>query len=194
MWDRDASRRFREDVESVDENAAGPAISLHEHAAMILAGFERAALVAAILILLVLLIDYRSLKDALLALIPVACGWLWMLGAMSVLNLRFDFANIVALPLVLGIGIDAGVHLLHRLRESAEANEGVARLEDVLRGTGAAVFVAAVTTMIGFAGLMVADYGAMVSLGSVMILGIGCCLLAALFVLPAVMVLLGRAR
>lgn len=194
MWDRDASLRFRQDVESVDKEAAGPAISLHEHAAMILSGFERAALVAAVLILLVLLADFRSLRDALLALIPIVCGWLWMLGTMSAAGQRFDFANIVALPLVLGIGIDAGVHLIHRCRESAEANEGVARIEDVLRGTGAAVFVAALTTMIGFAGLMAADYGAMVSLGSVMILGIGCCLLAALFVLPAVLMLLGRAR
>jgi predicted RND superfamily exporter protein len=113
---------------------------------------------------------------------------------MGAFGIRFDFANIVALPLVPGIGVAAGVHLMHRCRQSAAEHGGVARIEDILRGTGTAVFVAATTTVFGFAGLMLADYGGMISLGLVMSIGTGSCLLGALIVQPALLVLVGRAR
>jgi predicted RND superfamily exporter protein len=194
VWDRDDAQQFRDDLEAVDAHASGTAINLHEHSRMVLAGFRNAALLAAVLIVLILLLDFRSTRDTLLALAPLACGWLWMLGGMGAARIPFDFANIVALPLVPGIGVAAGVHLMHRCRDSAHAHGGVARIEDLLHGTGAAVFVAALTTVFGFAGLMLADYGGMVSLGMIMSLGIGACLLGALWVLPAILLLLGRAR
>jgi predicted RND superfamily exporter protein len=193
-WDREEAQLFRADIETVDANASGTAINLHEHSRMVLAGFRNAAMIAAVLIFLILLLDFRSLRDTLLALAPLACGWLWMLGVMGGARIPFDFANIVALPLVPGIGVAAGVHLMHRCRQSAAENGGVGRIEDLLRGTGAAVFVAAVTTVFGFAGLMVADYGGMISLGMIMSLGIGSCLVGSLVVLPAILLLLGRVR
>ena len=194
VWNVDEAKRFRDDLETVDPKASGTAITLHEHSRMVLHGFQQAAVLAAVLIFLVLLLDFRSVKDTLLALAPLCCGWLWMLGAMGAFGIRFDFANIVALPLVPGIGVAAGVHLMHRCRQSQLEHGGVGILEDLLRGTGAAVFVAAVTTVFGFAGLMVADYGGMISLGLIMSIGVSSCLLGAIIVLPAILFLLGRVR
>ncbi len=64
----------------------------------------------------------------------------------------------------------------------------------MITGTGGAIAVADTTTMVGFAALMLSEYGGMVSLGATMVLGIGCCLVATLFVLPAVLLLVRRAR
>ncbi|MED5463424.1 MAG: MMPL family transporter [Myxococcota bacterium] len=194
IWNRQFATQFSKDLSRFDPDVSGFAITLHAHSSMILAGFKRAAMLAVVFILLLLLYDFRKPSLALLALTPTTVGWLWMLGIMASWNIPFNVANIVVLPLVLGIGIDAGVHMVHRYEESRRLNEGVARLSDLLSGTGSAVVLASVTTIVGFAGLMIADYGGMKSLGLVMVLGISCCLGACLLILPAILILLRRAR
>ena len=190
FWEEDVALGFAAEVRTVDENAVGLAMVHVEHGRQVREGFERAAIYAAGIIVLLLVADFRSLKDALLALFPTVLGWLWMLGLMPLLGLDFNVANIVSLPLVLGIGIAFGVHMMHRLRE----DEGEPSLDGVVRGTGGAIAVAATTTMVGFAALTLSPYGGMVSLGATMVLGIASCLLATLFVLPALLIVLGRAR
>jgi len=194
FWETAIAERFVADVRAIDENAAGLAMIHVAHGQMVLAGFKRASILAGVLIFVLLVADFRRVSDALLALLPTALGWLWMLGALVLLGLRFDIANIVALPLVLGIGIAFGVHMVHRVREEEIASGRPVNLDEVVRGTGGAIIVAALTTILGFAGLMLGKYGAMLSLGSVMCIGIAATLLATVFVLPAVLVVLGRAR
>ena len=193
FWEEDVALTFAADVRSVDENAVGLAMVHVEHGRQVREGFERAALYAAGLIVLLLLADFRSLKDSLLALFPTVLGWLWMLGLMPLMGMDFNVANIVALPLVLGIGIAFGVHMMHRLREG-DGDAETPSLDSVVRGTGGAIGVAATTTMVGFAALMLSPYGGMISLGATMVLGIGACLLATLLVLPALLLVLARAR
>lgn len=193
FWEVEVADQFAADVRTVDPDASGLAMVHVEHGQMVLAGFRRAAMYAAVIILLLLLLDFRSLSDALLALLPTGLGWLWMLALMPVVGLDFNVANIVALPLVIGIGIAFGVHMLHRLREPREEGS-LPKIEDVVRGTGGAITVAASTTMVGFAGLMISEYGGMKSLGLTMVLGIGTCLVATVLVLPSVLLLLRRAE
>jgi predicted RND superfamily exporter protein len=193
IWVDESARRFIEEVQSVDPNAAGHAFSVQIHSEMIIHDFVRAALIAALLVCGIMLIDFRRPGDALLAMVPVLVGSGWALGIMAAVGLRFDAANIVVLPMIFGLGIDAGVHTIHRCRQSAREH-GHARLEDLVEGTGAAVVLASLTTMVGFMGLLVADYGGTASLGTVMVLGVGCCLLASVLVLPSVLIILGRAR
>ncbi len=108
---------------------------------------------------------------------------------MRPLGIQFTPANMVALPLLLGIGLDSGVHMVHRSRETA----GTARLENLVKGTGTAVSVAALTNAIGFAALMAADYRAMQSLGLLLTIGISLTILASVLVLPALLVVFRRA-
>jgi uncharacterized protein len=125
---------------------------------------------------------FRSVLWAGLALLPLVVGVLWMLGGMVAAGLLFTFYNLVVLPAVLGIGNDCGVHLVHRYRE-----EGPGSLRYVLRSTGEHVTVGALTTMIGFAGLLLSFHPGLRSIGQLAVLGIGTTLLAALFFLPALL-------
>src|SRR5690606_37977414 len=192
-WDSEPARRFRTAVAEISPDVSGLAVNIDVHGSMIVAGFRRAALWAALLILVVVTLDLRSLRDGALALVPTILGWLWMLGLMAAVGQTFDVANIVSLPLVIGIGTAFGVHLMHRCQES-EQNHQVARLDDLVRGTGSAVVLSALTTIASFASLMLSDYGGMKSFGLVMVMGISSCLVASLFVLPAVLLMLGRVR
>ncbi|RMG97276.1 MAG: hypothetical protein D6705_08990 [Deltaproteobacteria bacterium] len=194
IWDPEVGRAFAEAMEALDEDAAGLGLNRYVHEKMIVEGFRRAAGIAAILIFVTLLVDFRSFAAAVLASLPTALGWAWMLAIMALVGLRFDPANIVSLPLVLGIGVAYGVHMMHRVQAERRRATGPAPLDPVVRGTGGAVVIAAVTTMVGFAALMVVDYGAMTSFGSVMVLGISGCLVAALVVLPAILVSMGRVK
>lgn len=192
-WDSEQARRFRAAVSTIDPDVSGLAVNIEVHSTMILVGFRRAALWAALLILVVVTLDLRSLRDGALALVPTILGWLWMLGMMAAVGQTFNVANIVSLPLVIGIGTAFGVHLMHRCQESEQHN-GQAHLDDLVRGTGSAVVLSALTTIASFASLMLSDYGGMKSFGMVMVMGISSCLVASLFVLPALLLILGRAR
>jgi uncharacterized protein len=198
FWDKDVADRFASDVVAIYPDASGLAMIHVEHGEMIVRGFRRAALVAAVLVLVLLAFDFRSLRDAFYALLPTALGWLWMAGGMVLFGLRFDVANIVSLPLVLGIGIAFGVHVMHRVREDdpkpGSGSTELPALDTAIRGTGGAIAVAALTTIVGFAGLMTGGYGGMVSFGAVMVIGISTCLVATVFVLPAALLLLKRVR
>jgi uncharacterized protein len=195
FWDRDVAERFRGDMVAIDPRVSGLATVHVRHGEIVMEGFRRAALMAAALVLLILAIDFRSLEDALLALVPTVIGWLWMTGLMVVSGWRFDVANVVSMPLVLGIGIAFGVHMMHRCRELEQEGWPIEeRIDVVVRGTGGAIAVAALTTMVGFGGLMVSSHGGMTSFGSLMLVGIGLCLLATVVVLPALLLVLRRVR
>ncbi|WP_272000665.1 MMPL family transporter [Nannocystis radixulma] len=192
-WESASAARFRDAVMGVAPDASGLAINIELHSSMIVAGFRRAALWAALLILVVVTLELRSLRDGALALVPTVLGWLWMLGLMAAVGQTFDVANIVSLPLVIGIGTAFGVHFMHRCQESEHHNSH-ARLDDLVRGTGSAVVLSALTTIASFASLTLSDYGGMKSFGLVMVLGISSCLIASLLVLPALLLMLGRVR
>ncbi len=194
IWDTETARQFSAEVESVEPEIAGMAVNIHHHQRMIREGFTRAAALSAGFVLVILLVGFRRLSDALLAMLPVVVCFGWLIGLMGVLHLDFNVANVVVPALILGIGIDAGAHMTHRWRQSADQNGGVANLDEMLRGTGAAVLMASLTTATGFAALMLADYGGMKSVGLMMTLGVCACMLAALLVLPALLVLLKRAQ
>ncbi len=129
-----------------------------------------------------MLLVFRSVRWTLLALLPLVVGVLWMLGAMVLTGVSLTFYNLVVLPAVLGIGNDCGVHLVHRYRE-----EGAGSLRTVLRSTGEHVAMGALTTMIGFSGLLLSFHPGLRSIGLLAVIGIGTTLLAALLFLPAVL-------
>ncbi len=191
IWDPEFAERFHDDVSATAPRATGLPMSVHVHLTYIRDGFRRAAGGAALVVLLVVALAFRDVRDAAWTLLPCVTAFVWMLGAMALFDWNFDAASIVALPLILGISIDAGVHLMHRVRES-EAEHGTARAGEVIVGTGSAVLLSTATTMAGFAALMLADYGAMQSLGRVMTLGIGCSMIASVVFVPACWSVAGR--
>ncbi len=135
-----------------------------------------------LIVALLMWINFGSLKWALLAITPLVVGVMWMLLLMALLDLKLNFYNLIVLPAVLGIGNDAGVHLVHRYRE-----EGFGSVMHVLRSTGEHITVGALTTMVGFAGPLLSFHPGLRSIGHLAVIGIGTTLLATLTFLPALM-------
>lgn len=194
IWDLPIAEKFNEDLRGVTAKASGIATTLADHPKMIVRGFERATILAALLVVVILVVSFRRPVDVLVAAIPLVMGSAWMLGSMPPLGLEFNHANMVVLPLLLGLGVDAGAHIMARYRQSAEEHGGVAHLGDMLASTGSAVFVASLTTVWGFSVMMLGKYKAMFGMGLIMTIGMSATLAFTLLTLPAVLVLLKRAK
>jgi predicted RND superfamily exporter protein len=132
----------------------------------------------------------RSIPRMLLTLVPLALAMWWMLGVMGFIDLRFTLFNMPILPAILGIGVDNGVYLSDKIRQSSNPAE----LSDALEETGGAILAATATTAVGFAAFMVADSGGVRSIGNLAVLGISLAALTALLVLPTVDELMQRRR
>lgn len=137
-----------------------------------------------LLILFLVYLHFRKWRTTLFTLMPLAMGLIWMLGAMSLSGIRVNFVNAVVLPMIVGMGIDNGVHLMHRYLEGGKRDAGLA-----LRTTGRAMVLCTITTMLGFGSLITARYQALSTMGWMTILGMGSCLITSLFFLPAVLLL-----
>lgn len=140
----------------------------------------QAVMIGAIAVLLILLIDFRSIKFTILALIPLAIGAIWMVGMMALFGMKYNMANFMALPLIIGIGIDDGVHILHRY-----FIEGRRSMPKVLKFTGRAILLTSLTTMIGFGSMGLASHRGIASMGIILFMGVGACFVSSAFVLPS---------
>ncbi|MBI5491278.1 MAG: MMPL family transporter [Deltaproteobacteria bacterium] len=145
---------------------------------------------AMLAVLAVLLVHFRRTGPALLAFVPFAVGFVWFLGLMSAFGCGVTFYSAVVFPIVVGTGIDAAIHLVHRWRELGPGSIG-----EALRRTGPAVALSTLTTAAGFASLMFTGHGGLASLGLAAVIGLLSVLAATLAVLPVLLVLLeGRRR
>ncbi len=180
---------FVEASRRVSPGVTGFPIVFSKTSVRIVDGFGRAVGVGAILVLLILFLDFGSLRDSMLAIVPLALGVVWMLGLMNLVGMSFNFANLVAVPLIIGVGIDNGVHVIQRVRLEGQDGMGV-----VLRHTGRGVLIASLTTMIGFGSLALASHRGMSSLGTLLLLGVGACLVTSMVVLPNLLVWFGLVR
>jgi hypothetical protein len=140
------------------------------------------ALIGLALVIVLLWVDFRKLRSALLALVPLLVGLLWMVGAMVALDLHFNFMNIFVITMILGIGVDYGIHVIHRYLEEKESGGNVrGAVEETARG----VLLAALTTIVGFGSLATSHYPGLVSMGLVSTIGTLATSLLAITVVPA---------
>jgi predicted RND superfamily exporter protein len=143
-----------------------------------IAGFLGLALVA-----LILWLDFRTLSDVLLALAPLLVGIVWMVGGMVLLGIQMNFINIFVTTMIIGIGVDYGIYILHRYRESRDLPREP--FERAIRETGKAVAAAALSTIVGFGSISFSHYPGLRSTGEVAILGALSTALVAITLLPA---------
>jgi len=180
VWEMEAMRRFVDELKSIDPEATGVPFTHVESLRDMRQSFIQMSITAVVAIAVLLFFDFRSWKDVLLAMLPLVIGVIWTLELMAYFDIAFNLANFFALPIIIGLSVDAGVHLLHRYHEG-----GPMRLNP--GGTRRAVILTGMTTMIGFGALTLAHHRGLQTLGLVMLLGIGSCLLAAVVILPAVL-------
>jgi hypothetical protein len=147
-------------------------------------------LLAAIgMVLLALWATEGSLGSALICLAPTLVSILGLAGLMVLGDIRFNFLNVVAIPVLVGTTVDAGVHLTGRLRASRPEEFG-----ESLAHTGRAICGGLITSAIGFAALGFASHPGLRSLGGLTILGFSFNLLVTLILFPAVLLWLQERR
>jgi len=128
---------------------------------------------AALAVLMLLFIDFRTLREVVAAFLPLFLGVVAYLGYMGWTGQDINMFNMVILPTVFGIGIDSSIHLVHRVRE-----EGVNRMGLIANTTGSAAGMSAATTAIGFGSLALASNPGLRSIGVLAPVGIILCYLA----------------
>jgi uncharacterized protein len=178
IWDTHALGHFVDEVRRVDPHVTGNPLQAHEASLEMKRSYQEAAVYSLLVILAVLVLDFKSLQYAILAVMPLGIGVLQMFGLLGLLDIPLNPANLIALPLILGIGVDYGVHIVHEFRE----HEGPYCISPA---TAVAVLVDALTTLVGFGSLMIASHQGLQSLGRVLTLGVTCCLFTSLIMLPA---------
>lgn len=182
-WDHDHLARFVKETESVDPQVTGHPIQAYYASRQMERSYYRAGFISAGLVAVVLLADFRHLGHALLAAIPTVLGTVQLFGLMGWLGIPLNPANIIVLPLVIGIGIDDGIHVVHDYR-AGRSRQGLGE------ATTAGIVLTSLTSILGFGSLMVAHHQGLQSLGRVVSLGIACCLIVSTVTLPCVLALL----
>jgi len=181
-------RELRQELDPKDTNypiITGTPVQLFEYTSLLKRSYEEAALYSLIAIAVLVFIHFRTIGSVILALLPVAIGSIWLAGLMGCYDIPFNPANIMTLPLVIGIGVTNGIHILNRFAEE--------RSPSILaKSTGKAVLVSGLTTIAGFGSLVLAKHRGIESLGYVMALGVATCMVAGIMFLPALLNLLQR--
>jgi predicted exporter len=160
------------------------AIELH---AGILRDSRRASLATTVGVILIVAALFRSLRVGLLVLLPVAYGIVVTVGVLTLAGHRFSGMGFAAFPLIVGIGIDNGIHLVRRHLEMPGKD-----VRQLLAASGAALIQTNLTTIVGFGALLSATIPPLAELGLITAVGIGLTLLASIFLVPAILVLARR--
>lgn len=187
IWDMPTMSRFVREVRSVDPRVTGNPLQVYEASLQMQRSYEEAAIYALLIIVPVVFLDFRTVRHTVLALLPLGLGMVLLFGLLGWLEIPLNAANMIVLPLILGIGIDAGVHVVHDFC----AQRGRYRIS---ASTASAVVVNTVTNMAGFGSLMIASHRGLQSLGRVLTLGLTTCLFTSLVMLPALLGLIARGR
>ena len=171
---------FVDSVRAVIPDATGQAVTELEAGRVASSAFQAGLLWASLATVVLLLALLRNPRAVALAVGPLLLAATWTAGLMSYFDLPFNFANVIGLPLLLGIGVDNGIHMVHHaLRMDAQ--------NPMAASTSRAILFATLTTMASFGNLAFAPHVGMASLGKLLTIGMTCVLVATLVVLPALL-------
>ncbi|MGF1583556.1 MAG: MMPL family transporter [Gemmataceae bacterium] len=189
LWEFGELEKFANSIKEVHPDATGKPFSTLTGLKLVRDGFKWAGIYALIAMIIVLLVDFRNASHAGLALIPLVIGIVVSLGIMGLFGLPLNPANMIAIPLILGVGADNGIHIVHDYLTRQRQKRYTLSFS-----TGRGIMVAALTTIIGFGTLMISHHRGLASLGLLLTIGVSCCMLTALVFLPALLRILTRER
>jgi uncharacterized protein len=168
-------------VRSVAPDATGRALTEADVGGVVVQSFYLAGLIAISGISLLLLVVLRSLIDAVLVLAPLALAACFTVASANFLGVSFNFANIIVLPLIFGLGIDSGIHFV--LRRRHEATVGTV----MLSSTPQAIVLSALSTIGAFSALSLSRHWGLASMGILLTIAILWVIVCTVIVLPALM-------
>ena len=179
MSDNAEAGRFVRSVTALAPNATGASMVNYEGGQAIVQSFQQAFASAFVLIFLLLLILLRKFSDALLVLTPLVLTAPLIVAVTVILDTPFNYANIITLPLLLGISVDNGVHIVHRARHALPSSNDL-----LATSTGRAVVFSALTTVVSFGNLAFSPHVGTASMGLLLTIGMVCSLFCTLLLLP----------
>lgn len=138
----------------------------------------KAAVLIGITLFLLLLVHFRSFKEAFIAFLPLISALAITLGLLKISGINLDIFSVLAFPLIIGIGIDDGVHVIHRLNITNE------KMQTVFSSVGRAILLTTLTTMASFGSLMIAKYQGIYRLGVTLFIGVGLCFIMTVLLIP----------
>jgi hypothetical protein len=178
LYTKEALETFQSAVERVNEHVTGiPQLILAMNTSTLEEGGE-AMIAAMIVILVILFVDFRRPLAVGMTVMPVIVGVSLTLGVMWLFGEKFNFINMIGLPVILGIGVDDGVHLVHRYMDEKNLGRSVVSV-------GRAMLMTSITTMIGFGSLMFYLMRGMASMGFVLFIGVAMCYIVTVTLVPA---------
>ncbi|GAB3675007.1 MMPL family transporter [Salinisphaera aquimarina] len=175
-----ALRRFVASARSVEPDITGAPVLEVAAGKTVSHAFAAAFCYAAIFIAVLLIVLLRSLADTLRVLAPLALTGLILCAASVWLGIAFNFANVIALPLLLGVGVDSGIHVVHRLRGHSRRQGPF-----LATSTARAVILSSLTTLAGFGSLAFSHHAGTASMGKLLALGMVAILVTTLIVVPS---------
>lgn len=189
VYDPDNLDQLMKDVYSVSNRATGFPTTHQAFAKSVVESFSRGTVLALIACLLWIMLVLRSLTGFALASLPLLIGGGWMLGLMALTGIQYNFANIVALPMVIALAVDYGVWFSYRWRE---LNTHTPFQVSII--SGKVIGLAASTELAGLGAITLASYRGVSTMGVSITIGLLCCLTATLLVAPAIGQLLDPKR
>jgi hopanoid biosynthesis associated RND transporter like protein HpnN len=182
IWELGPQRRFVEQLASVNPEVTGIAVQNYDATKSLLDAYVQGGIYAVCAIVLILFVDFRHPLLVLLTILPLVFGGLWTLLGMKILKLAFNPANLVIIPLLVGIGVDNGIHVIRHFLGSRSSDDEIAG-----SSTGRAITISTLTTMAGFGSLIIARHQGIHSVGALLTLAMASCLLASLVFLPSLL-------
>ncbi|MCK5667605.1 MAG: MMPL family transporter, partial [Gammaproteobacteria bacterium] len=182
LQNNEALERFVKQLQSNFSNIIGSPVVSVEAGKAVVSAFKQAFITAFIVISLLLLILMDKRRDALLIMTPLIMAAMLTAATSVVFSIPLNFANIIALPLLLGIGVDSGIHILHRYRTAPPENGII-----LATSSARAVLVSALTTIVSIGNLAFSSHVGTASMGKLLTIGISMTLLCTLIILPSLL-------
>ncbi len=184
FWVDPKGKAFLENLKAAapDIQVTGSKLVQRELESLLTGESWKLLLIALVAVCALIYFDFRSWRLTLFSLLPVALALIWTLGLMGLLGMDLNFMNLVVFTMVVGVGVDYGVHILHRHAEG-DLTQFASGLVQVSKG----VALAALTTLVGFGSLGLSGYPGLQSMGIVALMGVGFSALIALTLVPALL-------
>ena len=179
--DLDNLQAFITDVQAVAPDATDLPVMYWESMKAVIGAFQEAILIALVSIALLLLFIRRSIVDTLLVMTPLVLAGLFTMASTVFTGTPINFANIIALPLLMGLGVDNGIHMVEKLHHSLAEEQNIYQ-----SSTARGMFYGALTTISSFAGLAFSPHQGIASMGLVITIGIFWIMTCTFILLPAI--------
>ena len=187
IWQNENIEEFVGLTRAISKEVTGVPEQVYESTRIMKRGFTLAAIYSMIAVFFLVLLDFRSVLFSGLAMIPVVLGLLMTVQLMPLFDVSFNLANFFAIPIIIGGGINGGVHMIHRFQEERSSSV-------VARSTGTAIVLSQLSNILGFGMMLLAHHRGVASLGGLIVFGFSSCLFVSLVVLPAALKIVERRR